>query len=407
MKTLTLLLQSSERAVFFERSATEGAHKTRLHPPGAALLGWAARDYASFKDSFAVFHSGRVRFSDALPLNSKGAVLYPMPQLLMEEKHNRGGIQKSKDRPGEGTLQKTKVFVGRPVPAANGEAVQYDSVGKAMYVSAGGTTFKPEPGSRLRTATEDGRAKKGSLFGYAHIEAGTCYAATIEADDGVDDDDFVRLKAAFEGKTLRLGRAASTSYGGEYHCSVVADDPEIWPRAGNLASAADELLLVWVLSDLALIDGNGACPGFHVAPGLLGLTGFTFAPKCSAISTRRYAPWNNHLARRELERQVIQAGSVLTFLASQQAKDFTPKVAYGLWQEAGLGRLWFQPPLLNSAHGGHPNLDKAAEIKLRVPDKKESEEEPQDIFTWANVRAHAERERKTAARQKRSAGAAR
>ena len=69
MRRMLLILTPTERAAFSARAATEGDHQTLNYIPGAALLGWAAaRLYDDMEDPFCVFHSGAVRFSNALPL---------------------------------------------------------------------------------------------------------------------------------------------------------------------------------------------------------------------------------------------------------------------------------------------------------------------------------------------------
>ena len=91
MKSATLLLHLADRAVFSKRGATEGEQTTLDYIPGATLLGWAARNYSDFDDAFKLFHSGSVRFSNALPLAGDGTVAYPTPQILMQAKGVKDG----------------------------------------------------------------------------------------------------------------------------------------------------------------------------------------------------------------------------------------------------------------------------------------------------------------------------
>jgi hypothetical protein len=104
---------------------------------------------------------------------------------------------------------------------------------------------------------------------------------------------------------------------------------------------------VWLLSDLAVVDDWGS-PCLSPAPEYLGLPeGGELVGTQSVAETRRYAPWNGALNVRDVERQVIAAGSVLSYRYRKPipADRRMPRTA-GLFQEQGLGRLWVDPALL-------------------------------------------------------------
>ena len=83
-RRVRLLLEQTRPAVFSRNAATEGAHATLDAPTGGALLGWAAAvgGYGNFNKPFKVFHSGAVRFGNAMPLGPDGTVCVPTPKLL-------------------------------------------------------------------------------------------------------------------------------------------------------------------------------------------------------------------------------------------------------------------------------------------------------------------------------------
>ena len=59
LRRLTIQLEPQDEAVFSRSAATMGAHNTLTGPPGAALLGWAARNCYHKLDEKAqtlVFH---------------------------------------------------------------------------------------------------------------------------------------------------------------------------------------------------------------------------------------------------------------------------------------------------------------------------------------------------------------
>ncbi len=364
MTRVLLILQPQEPAIFSERAATEGAHRTRPHPTGSSLLGWAAarlyKDFQKNKDfqktdkAYEVFHSGRVRFSDAVPLTAENYPAFRMPRLLVERKQGEKAL-------ASGILRPKHTWVGRDAfKKENGDDAQAEAL-KDGYIAANLTLAKIDTDLRLRTATEAGLAKKSALFGYGHIkpELGEdrqpfLYAATIEADDGFADTDWETLREAFNEQELCLGRAARTGYGGWYRCQWFEGESvsNPWPQ-GKIDKNAEKTgrLRVWVLSDLALIDDKGApCFAPEKSEMLRLPGGGRLCLKESTIGTRRFAPWNRHLGKRDIERQVIEAGSVLTYHYEKGLPNTDPDPNFsrpvGVFQEQGLGRLWVDPPML-------------------------------------------------------------
>lgn len=327
-----------QRATFSARSATEGAHASRKAPTGAALLGWCARNYSAFDDPFAVFHSGAVRFGDAVPWVG-GAEVVPLPRSLNAPKG-----QEEVAKAG-GRLDRELVRNGRPATEAEvreAGSTQYEALG-GVWMTADHRLLTPETGQRLRTATRDGRAAEGQLFGLQHLEPGAePFVARLEIAADVTEDDRNRLLAALDGQVLHLGRARNTGWGGAYACRL----RRAAACADRLPRGTRGLVRVLALSDIAAIDAFGA-PAPWIDPAELGLPGACFSPRDSVIALRRYAPWNAHLGRRDTERQVIEAGSVLAYrLAAPLAADLPARRTVGAWQEAGLGRVWLNPPFL-------------------------------------------------------------
>ena len=342
-RRVLLLLKQTRPAVFSRSAATEGAHATHDGPTGGSLLGWAAAagGYNRFTDAFNVFHSGAVRFGNAAPLGSDGAVCVPMPKLFMAPKHIAGNVETDGAVGGD-------VRVGRPPPSTKNEsAVQYEHAPAAPFVTPTGRIGKPERSQRLRTAIDGGRAAEGQLFGYEHLsaEGRPVFAALLERDESVCDADWRRILEAFEGRTARLGRARGTGYGGEYFCRLVSAPADPAPVPGGTKG----LLRVLALSDLALADKWGV-PSARPDHGMLGLPPAEFVGRDSAMSLRRHAAWNGKLGARDMERQVIEAGSVLTFKLSEPLSACLPaRVSVGLWREAGFGQIWINPPFLRSS----------------------------------------------------------
>ena len=349
-----LLLTQTRPAVFSRSAATEGAHATLDAPTGGALLGWAAAagEYDKFEDPFQVFHSSAVRFGNAMPLGPDRAVCVPTPKLFMAPKHDAGGGERSGKVGAE-------IRIGRPAASAQGgAAIQYEHAPGAPFVTPTGYVVRPARGQRLRTATEQGRAAEGRLFGYEHLsgDGRPVFVSTLERDQSISDQDWKRLLAAFDGRTLRLGRARGTSYGGEYRCRLASAPPDPAPIPAGTAGC----LRILALSDLALADEFGV-PSAEPDHRMLGLPPARFIGGDSAMSLRRHAPWNGKLQVRDMERQTIEAGSVLSFqLDAPLVKALPARNAVGLWREAGFGQIWISPPFLRGSDA--PCFEQVGEV---------------------------------------------
>lgn len=387
-----VLLEQTRPAVFSRNAATEGAHATLDAPTGGALLGWAAAAgrYGKFKEKFKVFHSGAVRFGNAMPLGPDGTVCVPTPKLFMAPKHEAGSGEK------HGKVAET-VRIGRPPPGGQDEAIiQYEHAPGAPFITPTGCVVSPARGQRLRTATRRRRAAEGMLFGYEHLsgEKRPVFVATLERDDTVCNDDWALLLAAFEGQTARLGRARGTSYGGDYACRIL-DAPQ---NPETVQAGTKGRLRVLALSDLALADEFGV-PCAEPDHEMLGLPPARFVGGDSAMSLRRHAPWNAKIQARDTERQTIEAGSVLSFdLDEPLKKELPAQAAVGLWREAGFGQIWISPPFLQDLDSGAPRFEPPGERIVDNPDDGGESTSPSDesdgdsdLAKWCDiVRSHRE-----------------
>lgn len=329
-----------DEIVVSERAASEGGHSSLDYLPGSLLLGAAAsRLYKELKDdAHIVFHSGKVRFCNGLPLAPSGLRAHPMPlawhivkdgpspetegMLHGDQLHNRAhgwgftGLQPKQVRGGYVTPQ--------------GEFVR---VGKRF---------------RMKTAIDanEGRAAEGQLFGYESLAAGSLFQARITADEDVSAELFKRVCDALTGTHL-LGRSRSAQYG-EVMCDV-----EFVPHAAVSQLDTSAELTLWLASDLCCLDDLGM-PTLHPEPHWLGLPTGKLLIEKSFIRTRVVSPYNGFRGSHDMERQVICQGSVLAFRFDQSlasASGLGEKLAAGLgmWRESGLGEVIANSPLLATA----------------------------------------------------------
>lgn len=321
---LVLTLTPEDPAVFSATAATLGPHQTRDAPTGAALMGWAARQlYHRLKpqQQQLLFHSGRVRFSDAVPLFG-GAPVFRRPEILLRPKQGAG----------EAVLGRT-AFAQR-----YGADRQAREVEMCRVTLAGVAASKPATGHRLRNSRHS-----DALFGYAHLEAeGAVYRALVDADERIDDGLLALLHSAFEGP-LVLGRAGANGYGGGYRVTIEPAERTPWP--GPQRTGGRAMVRLWCLSDVALADAATGAPTFAIAPEDAGLAGWEPVPAETAARLCRHAPWNRALGGREGEIAAIAAGAVFAFRwpGPGPAPDVTVPAVIGMHRERGLGRVTLMP----------------------------------------------------------------
>jgi hypothetical protein len=343
MNTLrqTLDITLLDDCVFSERAATEGAHDTLDRIPGSALLGAAAAQlYAQLSpdQAYAVFHSGRLRFGDGLPA-THGGVAWPVPMCWHYDKNH-----KPKD-----SLEGPSVFnLLQSGSDSQQPKIQFKQL-REGYVSASGRWIKPTRNYRMKTAISPatGRAAEAQLFGYSALQRGQRFIAQIEADADFDPTLFARITQVLQGQ-LFLGRSRSAEYGRvriEHRTREHAEQPG--PVNGSM-------LTLWLLSDLAPCNAHGQ-PTLELDVAGLGLPAGSRIDWAKTFTrSRRYSPWNAKRHGFDSERQVLMAGGVIHIELPEGAD--TPALTaqlsrgIGLHREAGLGRVWVNPPLLATEH---------------------------------------------------------
>ena len=338
MKRQAIAIELLEDCVFSARAATEGAHESLDYLPGSALLGAvAARLYASLdrKDAYTLFHSGKLRFGDGLPWNGSDAGL-PTPFAWHHAKTEPPAEQ--------GRLRSERIYNFLRATGLPGDRQPKQMRGG--FIHADGRWSRPAHSLRLKTAIDrdSGRAREGQLFGYDALHRGQRFVSLIEADDDLDQALFYRVLEELKGEAL-LGRSRSAEYG------RVKLDPLSWEpsRAGE---GEDHSLTLWLLSDLALVDSAGQ-PSLVPDADTLGIPGARVRWDKSFLRSRRYSPWNAARHGYDRERLVLAAGSVITLDLSQpldEAVEERLHAGLGLYREAGLGRVWMDPPLLKEEH---------------------------------------------------------
>lgn len=327
--------------VISQQAASAGAHQSLDYIPGSVLLGLAAsRLYAQLEPASAwtLFHSGHVRFSDALPLTGK-TLCQPLPLCW----HS----YKGESCRANGYLLANQLF--DPSQTATDAARQPVQV-RTGYVAADGRYLMPERQQTLKTAIDrtTGMAAESQLFGYEALSAGQTFRFSLQADDNLDPTLWRTLLESLPGQA-RLGRSRSAQFG-RVQISAQAEAALETP-----VDAGTELTL-WLQSDLLLEDAGQACLTPH--PHLLGLPeGTQWQVGKSFLRSRSYSAYNAYRRHYGPERQVISRGSVLRYsLPRALSHDELQQLQHGLGLdiECGLGAVAVNPSILSQAQPAFP-----------------------------------------------------
>ncbi len=369
--------------VLSARGATLGGHSSLSYLPGRVLLGAAAsRSYRELEEAglaFHVFHSGRVRFSPAYPVTSGGEATVPVPLSLHREKLAMGG---------DGRVEVHNLALPVEWPEQPAQLRQ-------GYVSDGAERVDPPRDYRLKSSRrirEEGRGKEekdkphGALFGYESIRAGARFRFEVVVDEGLGAQVEETLVRALTEGPLFLGRSRSAEYG---EVRITRTEAPVGLTGGSAEGEEVSLLLV---SDAALRDARGVITATP-APELFGLRDARLVAARSFVRARRWSPFNGQWGRHGVERQVLVAGSVLTFaglsVGDRRALEGLEQTGVGDHRAEGLGRVLVAPVLL--ARERFALVDAGAGRVAVAPVEVGSRPAPHPLLAWAEKREAARR----------------
>jgi CRISPR-associated protein Csx10 len=337
-------------------SGTAGQHKSLDFVPGAALLGAAAAAgrYAGFQEGAAwdVFHSGKVSFGNAYPLLPGNLLSMPVP--LSWHKPKYPGALGLPDEPL--TIWDKVSDAIADIDQGKAQEAQWEQLKEGFVVpdaGNGAVGIRSEKRFRRSTALDRnrlGKTRAGMLYGYESLAGGQTFWFDLIIDGGIGNDVRQRIVEALTGGEIRLGKSRHAEYG---RARVTLLDASAEPAAPGGPVSPDGPVRIYLSSDLALTDLKTGAPVAVPAPEHFGLpAAWRLDPKHSFVSMRRYSPFNGHRRSFDTERQVLVAGSVLTFEGN--AVDKADPVALarmmaegvGLHRQDGLGRIVVDPAFL-------------------------------------------------------------
>lgn len=320
MKRIALNITLKDPLVLSANNVTSGLPQSLDYIPGAAILGaLAATHYKTFAQkglATTVFHSGEVRFHNAYA-SLEGKETYPV---ALSWHYNKMG---EKNRLFN-LLQQSLPEEGQPKQIRKG------------YFSSDGRRLNLTKTVHLRTAIDplQSTAAESQLFAYEAIEEGVTMRAYIDCES--EETAQAVYDAVQEKRQWRIGRSRSAHYG---RVSVTAEAPQTFQEE-DYALLQDGYLYLWLASDLAVYNQFGQ-PSLMPSLKDLGLSSADIKPEKQFVRHRTYSPYNGYRKSYDLERQVLQQGSVLRYEAKELYNNWQQIVAQGLgaYREAGLGQV--------------------------------------------------------------------
>lgn len=343
MKTLQFKVTLLSDVILSQNSGTKGNKQTLDFIPGANFLGIVAKKYNSFgENANTVFHSSKVRFSDAHPLLENVRTLR-QPAALQIPKNDK----ENKD-----------VYVHHLISDFDKvKDLQLKQSRKDFYAFTGDDAkeYKANVNFAIKSAydRDKRRSKDEQMYGYQSIESGSEYCFELNIDDDVESSVVEQIKKALIGKHT-VGRSRTAQYG-----LVEIKEDGFNQVKSNFKTNGD--IIIYVESRLIFTDKFGNL-SFIPQAGDFGVDGGEIDWNKSQIRTFAYTPWNFTRSAFDPERKGIEKGSVIVISGGTLAKE---NEFVGLYQNEGFGKVIFNPDFFIA--------DATGKSKLSFPKEKKNE----------------------------------
>lgn len=357
MQQIHFKITLKSNIIINERSATEGLHTTLDFIPGNNFLGMAAAKlYRTLapEEAFLLFHSGKVRFSDATPLYQHSRPMLVKPRVWMVEK-------------GKKAEDGMRLFSTDLI--RNNSTVQFKPT-KSGYFSleADQTTlvdYTLKKGQTIKTAynSEKRKSDDSKLFTYEHLEKGTEWMATVTADDDVSNALLEKISTTLEG-SQRVGRSSSAEFGLiEMKRLQELKKPTggTWHKGLNYVYAASRLIFT----------NQAGEPVLEPQVCHFGLKSGTIDFSQSQVGLFRYSPYNGKRKVYDVERVGFERGTVFC-INLDESVDAEPPLIVGSYQHEGFGEVLVNPSFIL-------NTDLLKFKKTNKDDGNEKESNPSKI----------------------------
>lgn len=343
MRELVFEVEFLSDVVLPATSNTQGHIEHLEFIPGSNFLGMAAKEYESYEDSFALFHSGAVRFGDATLLYD-GKPTYKLPLSIFKEKTDETKLINQLHTPLT-TLKQAKQL-------RNGYITKDEELINIDYSYAQKSAYDKE----------HRRSKDSSMFGYKALERGTHWQFALKYDEGVNANDIERVKANLIG-IKQLGKSKSAEYA-QVNITLKGESQNI----EELKHSQETIL--YAKSRIALVDEEGN-PTYDLTYLCVGLSDTNIDYEKTQLKTSVFTPYNSTRKSTDYERFIINSGSVIVLknITQEQLNAITSGV--GAYLSEGFGEILINPSFLTKKECAIKEIEK----------KVDKEETPSQLTT--------------------------
>ncbi|HHH51830.1 MAG TPA: hypothetical protein ENK76_05625, partial [Campylobacterales bacterium] len=322
MQELRFQVEFLSDIVLLATSNTEGNIENLDFIPGSNFLGMVAKEYQKFLDSFAVFHSGAVRFGDATLLHNAHAT-YKMPLSFFHEK-----------------LDDSKIFNHHLITDFKQFTQLKQKRNGFITESLEEVSIKHNYTQKSAYDKKHRRSKDSSMYGYNAMPKGLIWQFIVKYDKSIDSADVQRIIDNLVGKK-RLGKSKSSEYG-QVEISEVNNSV-----SRVKTSNSKEQTLLYVKSRLALVDNEGSAT-YDLRYLVDGLNEESIVWEKSQLRTSSYTPYNRSMQTKSYERMVINSGSVIVLKNIDNDLIEKIKKGVGVYLSEGFGEILVNPSFLQN-----------------------------------------------------------
>jgi hypothetical protein len=304
-------------------SATQGFNASLDYIPGAKFLGLVANNLYDENNAqtLDLFHNGKVRFGDALPLIN-GEAMLKVPFAWFTEK-------------GKG-LTDAPIYLHHKINSASD--IQLKQARNGYFAQENKKFITLEQNFAIKSGydSEKRRSEDGLMYGYFSLTQGSTWTFMVETDNDTYAEKIKNSLVA----THRIGRSRSAEYG-LVSIEFMAEKAQVAAK-----NCSGEVVL-YAESNLGFYDENGKATAQPTALQLTGDSNAVIDWTKSQIRTRSYQTWNRHRNNRDADRLIIEKGSVFVVKITSLDTAFFAK-GVGAHRAEGFGKIQVNPDFLSS-----------------------------------------------------------
>lgn len=364
-----------------QKSASDGENKTLDFIPGNCFLGIAASALYGEKDSdkgypaeaYTLFHSWKVRFGDAHPLQggkrslrTPASFFFEKGKKIEDAAYVHHAYDREKDKEGPDGKEK--------------QPMQLKQCRSGFYAFSDGEAKKVDTQTSYSIKSAYDRinrhAMDDQMFGYEALCKGITMAFTVEVEEeeakkGLSE----KIAEALVGQK-RVGRSRSAQYG--LVEIKLASFSEVEQRDGKGLKCKDvngdehsNCQTIYADSRLIFLDSNGLPSTRPTAQDLGFADGAEILWEQSQVRTFQYSPWNYKRQCFDADRFGIEKGSV--FVVKNAGTQKPGKTVVGKFVNEGFGHVIFNPDFLDAKEGTNGE----AKVKFLSADPTDKSSETQ------------------------------